>query len=84
MTFHKLLIQGLGRDAAVKRLKTYPILTARIDLFFIHLVKFGSAITEYILFLRLKAYGRSSICTVDTNHWVQCKGRPPATIHDHA
>jgi len=60
MTFRKLLIQeteyiqGLGRDAAVK---TYPIqrvLTPRIDMFFILLAKFGSAITEHMLILRLK------------------------------
>jgi hypothetical protein len=54
MTFRKGLflgiecIQGLGRDAAVKRLKTYPIQrvpTPRIDLFLIFLPKFGSVIT---------------------------------------
>jgi hypothetical protein len=58
MTFRKLLIQeteyiqGLGRDAATKRLKTYPIQsipTPRIDLFLILFPKFGRAITEYIL-----------------------------------
>jgi hypothetical protein len=60
MTFRKLsiqeaeYIQGLGRDAAVKRLKTYPIQrvpTPRIDLFLILFPKFGRAITEYFLFL---------------------------------
>ena len=70
MTFRKLLIQeteyiqGLRRDAAVKRLKTYPIqrvLTPRIDFFTSFWLNLATPSLNIFYSSKLKPYGKSSV-----------------------